>query len=369
MLPGAPETTPLGAGSADDDYLVIFSSGSTGEPKGIVHTLASISDSAASFSRLAEMNADTVVYHHFPMFYMAGIFNQFFCALLAGGSIVVGPVFSKVQMLRFWELPLRHGVNCLTLTPTMALSLCQLFRRDGDVLEHLSKYQAVVATGGPLYRSIAERFLAVFKVPLRTCYGVTEIGGTITFQSWEDALAFQSMGSAAPETLIKAGDPAAPAEIVVKTPFMAKGYLIKGQLTDLRDADGFFHTGDLGYLENGLLYFAGREHDLVKKGGEFVSAQLIEDLGLRNSQVTDVAAVGVPDEFWGAKVVLFYVPNGNVNEPEVLAEFEKLFADGLRSIERPDKIIPVPWMPKTSIGKIIKRELVAKYTLGSTPEV
>jgi acyl-coenzyme A synthetase/AMP-(fatty) acid ligase len=64
--------------------------------------------------------------------------------------------------------------------------------------------------------------------------------------------------------------------------------------------------------------------------------------------------------------VMFYVPAANASEPEALAEFDRLFADGLRPIERPDKIIPVPWMPKSSIGKILKRELVEKYTLTST---
>ena len=69
------------------------------------------------------------------------------------------------------------------------------------------------------------------------------------------------------------------------------------------------------------------------------------------------------DEFWGARVVLFYIPKPNANEDEILAEFESAFSKGLREIERPDKIIPVPWMPRTSIGKVIKRELVDKYTL------
>ena len=349
----------------DADFLVVFSSGSTGEPKGIVHSLQSMMDSAVSFAELSGLNADSVVYHHFPMFYMAGIFNQFFCPLVAGGSIVIGPRFSKLQMLHFWELPMQTGVNCLTLTPTMALLLAQLFRHDARLLEHVSRYQAVVSTGGPLYRSIAEQFLDKFGVPLRGCYGVTEVGGSITIQSWEDALAMQSMGGTAPETEIRAGSEGAPAEVLIRTPFMAKGYLIKGELSGICDAEGFFRSGDLGFLREGLLYFSGREHDLVKKGGEFVSTQQIEDLGLRNQGVTDVAAVGVPDEFWGARVVLFYVPVQGAVEAEILVEFDRLFNEGLRAIERPDKIIPVPWMPKTSIGKIVKRELVDKYTLGN----
>src|SRR5207302_11496736 len=103
----------------------------------------------------------------------------------------------------------------------------------------------------------------------------------------------------------------------------------------------------------------------VKKGGEFVSTQVVEDLALRTRLVTDVAAVGVPDEFWGAKLVLFYVPQADASESEILTALDRLFAEHLREIERPDKIIPVPWMPKTSIGKIVKRQLVDTYTLGA----
>jgi acyl-CoA synthetase (AMP-forming)/AMP-acid ligase II len=311
------------------------------------------------------VGADTVVYHHFPMFYMAGIFNMFFTPMCGGATIVLGPRFSKSTMLRFWELPQKHNVNCLTLTPTMAHSLCQLYRRDDKLLAHVGKYQSIVGTGSVLYQSIAQRFLATFRVPLRTCYGVTEVGGTITYQAWEDALAFQSMGGWAKSTEIVAGQEGAPKEILVKTPYMAKSYLIKGQYQKVGDAEGYFHCGDLGYIKEGTLYFTGREHDLVKKGGEFVSTQMLEDLALKNPHVQEVAAVGVPDEFWGASVVLFYVPQrDDANEAEILPVFDKLFADGLRDIERPDKIVPVPWMPKTSIGKVVKRELLDKYSVG-----
>jgi len=252
------------------------------------------------------------------MFYMAGIYNLFFCPLVAGSSIVLGPRFTKAQMLRFWDLPIEHGVNCLTITPTMAHALCQLYRRDDRVIEHVAKYQAFIATGSPLYPSIAERFRSTFGASLRSCYGVTEVGGSITFQSWEDAVAGESMGRWARSTEIRAGVEGAPREILVKTPFMAKGYLVKGELVRPYDAQGFFQTGDLGYVKDGLLYFSGREHDLVKKGGEFVSTQLIENLALKNKLVTDVAAVGVADEFWGAKVVLFY-RSSSASSPRVCA--------------------------------------------------
>ena len=70
-------------------------------------------------------------------------------------------------------------------------------------------------------------------------------------------------------------------------------------------------------------------------------------------------------QVWGAWGGLFYVPGRDASDAEIRSEFDRRFSDGLRSVERPDKIIPVPWMPKTSIGKIVKRELVEKYTLGN----
>lgn len=357
-IQGGPD---LGVGEPDEDFLVVFSSGSTGEPKGIVHTLRSFVESARSFARLSGLSPSSAVYHHFPMFYMAGVFNLLFCPMVAGATIVVGPRFSKLSMLRFWDLPIEHGVNRLTLTPTMALSLCHLYRRDDRLHDHLAKYEAIVSTGSALYASVAQRFQQTFKVPLRSCYGVTEVGGSITLQAWEDAIAFESLGTWAPGVEIRAGTEGTPSEILVRTPFMAKAYLTKGDVVRPVDANGFFKTGDVGFVKEGRLFFSGREHDLVKKGGEFVSTQLIEDAALSNKLVTDAAAVSVPDEFWGSRVVLFYVPARDATEEEIAAEFARIFSEGLREIERPDKVIPVPWMPKTSVGKTKKRELVEKY--------
>lgn len=356
----------FGTGSADEEFLVVFSSGSTGEPKGIVHTLRSYVDSARSFAALSELSPRSVVYHHFPSFYMAGVFNLFFCPMVAGATIVVGPRFSKLSMLRFWELPVEHGVNHLTLTPTMAHSLCQLYRRDDRVIDRLATYEAVISTSSPLYPAIAERFLRTFKVPLRSCYGVTEVGGSITLQTWEDALALESLGACSPDVELRAGTEAAPARLLIKTPFMAKAYLTKAGYVPLANAEGYFDSGDLGYVKDGHLYFSGRDHDLVKKGGEFVSTQLVENLALTNEHIAEVAAVSVPDEFWGARVVLFYVPQRDASEEQIEAAFARIFGEGLREIERPDKIIPVPWMPKTSIGKVKKRELVDKYDIRSS---
>ena len=348
----------------DNDFVIIYSSGTTGEPKGIVHTIRSIVGSACAFAAMSELGESSVVYHHFPMYYMAGIFNMFLCPLVAGSRIVLGPRFSNIQMLRFWENPIKHGVNHLTITPTMANTLCQLYRTDNVLLDHLSRYQAVISTSSFLYPTVASRFIETFGVPLRSCYGVTEVGGSFTLQTWAEALAQDSVGRIYPDTEIRTtGTPEAPGEIYVKTPFLMRGYLIKGIMQPQFDEKGFFATGDLGYVRDGQLFLTGRENDLVKKGGEFISLSLLENLSLRIAGVSEVAAVAVQDEYWGNRVVLFYVAINvdNIKEVEdaINAEYQKC----LRKIELPDKLIPVPVMPKTSVGKILKRDLIVRYTI------
>lgn len=363
--PAAPDG-PLPADDPGRDFLVIYSSGTTGEAKGIVHSAGALVAGAVSFAALSELREDSVIYHYFPMFYMAGIFNMIFCPAVVGASIVVGPKFSPVEMLRFWELPKRFGVNHLTLTPTMAQSLCHLYRTDDALLAHLGRYQAVISTSSVLYQSVAERFHQTFGVPLRSCYGVTEVGGSITLQSWADAVACEAVGHWRPEVSIRAGaGPDSPSEILVKTPFMMTGYLGENGLTSPVDGEGYFHTGDVGYVQDGILHMTARESDLVKKGGEFVSLPMIENLVLRCGQIAEAAMVAVPDPYWGNRLVLFYVPRavGASTPEEIEASLQALFTEGLRKIERPDKLIPVPWLPKTTIGKTRKRDLIERYTL------
>lgn len=356
---------PTAPNDPERDFLILYSSGTTGEPKGIVHSVRTLLQSAESFAALSGLSEQSTIYHHFPMYYMAGIFNLFFCPATVGATIVVGPQFSRLSMLRFWELPQQFGVNHLTLTPTMAHSLNQLYRTDDALLAHLGRYEAVISTGSTLYPSIAKRFQDTFGVPLRSCYGVTEVGGSITLQDWDVAVAVEPcVGAWAPGTEIRAGTSAdAPAELLIRTPTMMKGYFTHGTVTPFHDAEGFFPTGDRGYIEDGRLFMLGRTNDSIKKGGEFVSLASLENHVLSCPNVVDAAAVGVPDDAWGNRIVLFYVPKPGADGDMVEAELAEIFAAQLRRIEHPDKIVPVPWFPKTSIGKTVKHKLVERYTL------
>jgi len=212
----------------NNNFIMLYSSGTTGEPKGILHTTNSLIASARSFAQLSGMNERTIIYHHFPMYYMAGIFNMFLCPMVSGAKIVIGNRFSRESMLSFWELPKKNGVNNLTLTPTMAISLVKVFRNDNSIMQYIKGIESIISTGSYLHRSTFDEFKKKFSIPLQTCYGVTEVGGTITFNSKEESELFMddSVGRFDKKIEFKCeGTKTNPTEIIVRTPFMMSGYL------------------------------------------------------------------------------------------------------------------------------------------------
>ena len=343
--------------------LLLFSSGTTGKPKGIVHSVESLLSSSISFSAFSGINSKTIVYHHFPMFYMAGIFNMFLCPMVKGAKIVLGKRFSAKSMLDFWDIPMKNSVNHLTITPTMAISLVQIFREDKMVMQYIKNLDSILSTGSKLHRSVFEKFLLKFSIPLQNCYGVTEVGGTITYNNKEESLMQNENNVGSSSNDIKFlcnGTKNKPEEIIVKTPFMMSGYFSNGNI-EKGLKNGYFHTGDIGYLENNRLFVTGRKGDRIKKGGEFVSLAYIEDILMKTELVDELSVVSIEDSFWGNQIIVFYVKPFEISENFVNEKFVIFAQKFLTKIEMPDKYICLDEMPKTSIGKIKKKTLMNNY--------
>ena len=343
--------------------LVIFSSGTTGPPKGIVHSVESLLSSAKSFAKFSGINSKTIVYHHFPMFYMTGIFNMFLCPMVQGAKIVLGKRFSAKNMLDFWEMPMKFDVNNLTITPTMAISLVRIFREDKNVKKYIKSIDSIISTGSHLHSSIFKKFYAKFSVPLQNCYGITEVGGTITYSKKQESRMFQenNVGYFSKEVkFLCNGTKIKPQEIKVKTPFMMSGYLINGEIkSGLKN--GYFNTGDIGVLENNKLLVTGRKGDRIKKGGEFVSLLYIEDTLMKIEFVNELSVVSFEDSFWGNKILVFFVKHETISENSIIENFVRLSQKYLTKIEMPDEYICLNNLPKTSIGKIKKNQLIETY--------
>ena len=124
--------------------------------------------------------------------------------------------------------------------------------------------------------------------------------------------------------------------------------------------NGYFETGDCGYYDQNRLYYTGRSKELIKVGGELVSLNLIENIVLKSNLIFECAALGIKDVLSGEKIILFVV----FKKKKISNKINRLFnylKKNLKTIELPKKIVPIPEMPKTKSGKIIKREISDMY--------
>lgn len=344
------------------DFIIVLTSGTTGEPKGILFNNQNYLLSAKSFSELAGYNYDTVVYHCLPTHYNAGILNTFLSCVFSGSSIVIGRKINFKSLINFWERPKKFNCNSIHLTPTIVASLLKLTSGKLEIKEHIRLYKSIITTGSYLYPSIQENFYKTYKKRIQSVYGVTEIGGPITMQRWEDTFEESSVGTHHKNVKIKLKkENEGKKNILIKTNFMMQGYFTSKGLQKINLNNKYFNTGDLGDYKKGILYFFGRNKDIIKKSGELIALKMIENTALKNKLVESAAAIGVQDELYGEKIYLFLKLHKISDLTNDIKKVNLYLAKKLKSNEIPNKIILIPKIPITSSGKILKDQLVSLY--------
>lgn len=338
-------------GSADDPFLIVFSSGTTGAPKGIVQSLKNFIGSAISFSKLAGMKPGDKVLHNWPMFYNAGLFNLFACPLVTGASIAVGKRFAARDLGQFWKDFSIFQPNWVYLSPTMATSLTRTAKFFPLARNGLGTTR-IVSTSSILYPSIKEEFSKTFAKKIIPCFGITELGGSFTFGN-EDSPPY-SVGHIIPEAKISI-DADANGEFLVKTPFMALGYLGKSGIVEPFEPETAFRTGDLGQLNCEEMIVSGRRKDSIKKGGEFIALSEIEDLANTSGVCLECMAIGRPDVFWGEVYDIRFIAAADTKPHEAESTLSAHFNAHLPQLMRPESVKSVEELPRTASGKLIKQ--------------
>lgn len=338
-------------GGLDIPFLVVFSSGTTGAPKGIVQSLGNFFAAARAFAEQVGQQPGQLTLHNWPMFYNAGLFNLFACPLMTGGSIAVCPRFSARSLGSFWEDLARYQPDYLYLSPTMAASLgktYKFFKADLAPLQRAS----VISTSSILYPAIKDEFQRLLGTAIRPCFGITELGGSFTIGAG-DSGAF-SVGRIMPGVTATI-DADADGELLVVSPYMALGYLgADGQIAHF-DRQQPFRTGDLGRLEQGELFISGRRKDSIKKGGELINLAEIEDMVHAADLCEECYAVGRPDLFWGEVYDVFFIARAPTQAGPVRDALIRLFNNSLPQAQRPEQVHAVDGIPRTASGKPIKR--------------
>ncbi len=332
-------------------FLIMFSSGSTGKNKAICHSLANVCGSAAGFAALSGFDSETRLYHVLPMTYMAGFLNTLWAVLISGGCVVEGPRFTIDTVTRFWQHALTSDANVLSIIPPIAAAVCRLTRNPETIAAVSKQFDQVQCTSQALQRQLRKKFLQKFSLPLRDCYGMTELGGALTLQSEADATAMNNVSTPMKdiEIEIRAGT-----ALWIRSPHAMLGYLVDGELTQLADASGFIDTGDLATFQSGKLEITGRVKDIIIRGGINTSPARIESALSQCPGIDDIAVVSLPHDFWGEEIIACVV--GVADEADILSYSREV----LDNHEVPDRVVFMASFPRSFIGKVLKKDLREK---------
>jgi fatty-acyl-CoA synthase len=353
-LYSAPETEPLAegirrlAGLAQGpaegvqpgDLLLVYTSGTTGEPKGAMHTAAGLQANAVAAIASQGFDASTRALAILPLFHVGGLCIQTLPALAAGGQVMLPPRFEPgawFDAVEQWR-------------PTTSLLVPAVMRA---LVEHprwaqadLSSLRFVNSGSQVVPRALIEAFHAR-GVPVAQVYGATETGPTTLVLRPEEAMAHVGMaGRPAQGVQVRLGERG---EILVKAPNLMRGYHRNAMPSF--DAEGWFHTGDLAVQHaDGFYEVVGRSKDLIISGGENIHPAEIENVVAAWPDVAECAVVGLPDARWGEVPVLALVlrPGASPSMQDLAARFH----GHLARYKHPRRIVLVAQLPRTALGKV-----------------
>lgn len=348
---------------ADSMMLLNFSSGTTGEPKGVTHSAASISAAILPMAARVGLTRREVILVAVTLGHAAGFLNGMYLPLLLGATVVYVDNWDPEMVLKVAE---REQV---TYAPMMPTHLFDIANHPTFETVDIARWRCARVSGGPIARGVVASLQS--RMPnLRICpgWGFSEVLYA-TCCSPDDPIGkrVETDGRPLDGYRIEVRDPESgrtcrpgeSGEVVVQSPSLMLGYYDREDLTWASyTLDGWFKSGDLGLFDSdGYLTIIGRSKDLIIRGGENVPAIEIEQLLLQHAKVRAVAIVGVPDARLGEKVCAV-VEGADVAEAITFAEMrEFLFSRKLTRQFVPEYLVVLSTLPRTDVGKIKKQEV------------
>ncbi|RNF38672.1 fatty acid--CoA ligase [Planococcus salinus] len=345
-----------------DTYAIMYTSGTTGRPKGVIHRHRDMAEQSLICINVMKYNNSDVGLVTAPMFHCAELHCCVIPRVHAGASSVIMHQFDPVVALDTIE---KEKVTVMFAVPTMWSMMAEQ-QGAGSKAQTL---QRGLYGAAPMAPVLVKKVKDILNVDLIQAYGQTEMGPAITFLLEDEQLTKAgSAGRAAynheirvvrpsedgpsePDDILKPGEVG---EIIVKGPCMMEGYFNRPEASDKALYKSWYHSSDLGYMdEDGYLYVADRVDDMIISGGENIYPREVEDILHEHEAVKDVAVLGVPDEKWGESVIAFIVSGDPSLTEEELEEFCRN-NDKLARYKRPRSYRFVDELPRNASGKIQK---------------
>jgi long-chain acyl-CoA synthetase len=341
---------------SSDPALFIYTSGTTGQPKGVVLTHGGFRANVESVIQTVGYDSETVTMLVLPLSHVFGV-HRMNKEAVTGTPTVILPSFDPKHVLQTIE---RYRVGRFSAVPTMLTSLLNYPERANY---DCSSLRWVDSGGAPLHEELRLEFQREFRCRVKEGYGLSEASCTLTsFRDEEPYRAF-SVGRAIKGVTISIRDEndqpvlqGQEGEICAKGEILMQGYWQDPIATQLAIRDGWLYTGDLGRTDaDGFVYITGRKKDLIIKGGENIAPRALEDVLYEHPAVAEAAIIGLPDPLYGEDICAVVVLRaGKTATPE---ELQQHVAKYVNKFKVPAKVLFLDALPRSHIGKILKREL------------
>jgi len=359
LLNDAREAHPIVDRTAEDIAVISYTSGTTGRPKGVMLTHGNLLFNAENTASVVNVEPGERSIACLPLAHLFG-----FGAALTGNLFqITGILLRWFTVDAFFDAVQTHRGNSSAVVPTM-LSLMLAHPGFDDV--DWSSFKWIVAAAAPVPVELSDEFEKRTGARVLQGYGLTETSPTVTFMRRTDPPRPGSCGHPVPNVDVKIVDDAGnevpvgePGEVLVRGPNIMKGYYgMPEETANVIEPDGFFHTGDIGHVdEDGFLYITERKKDLIIRGGFNIFPRDIEELLYGHPGVQEAAVIGVPDPTMGEEVIAYVTPrpNAGMTTDELLAWCRERLA----KYKTPKEVRFIDSLPKNPIGKIMKKDLRA----------
>jgi long-chain acyl-CoA synthetase len=358
----AAPATPLPAVAPGDDCLLMYTSGTTGKPKGVVQTHGSVVAGGRYTSEAHRLGPEDRVLCAMPLYHINGQIVTGVAPIVHGGSVVMPHRFS---VSNYWELVARHHCTWINVVPTIIAYLLNAPGPQAAGLD-VSAVRFCRSASAPLPPDLHRAFEEKFGIGIIETFGMTETNAPCFTNPLDPARRKIGSPGTAFGNEAKVIDPATGAEQPRGVPgeFMVRGAnVMKGYYKDPEStartftADGWMHTGDLGYMDaDGFVFVTGRIKELIIKGGENIAPREIDEALLKHPAVLEAAAVGIPDAHYGQEIMACVVlkPDAACSPDELRA-----FAETeLGRYKTPKVIRMIESLPKGPSGKVQRLKLL-----------
>ena len=353
----------------DDLALLLYTGGTTGRSKGVQLSHRNIVANGMQMAIAMRADKTDIYLHAAPMFHAADLLCTAFT--LTGAAHAYLPVFAPSKALETIE---RYRVTVTMMAPTMII-LCLTDSSFGDF--DTSQMRMMLYGSSPMAAEWVQKSIEGFKnTEIVQGYGLTETSPILTFLDWEDHK--EAVATGETSILRAAGRPVIGldmritddngdelplgevGEVTVRGPQVSTGYLNRPEENEASFRNGWFHTGDVGRMdEGGVMYLMDRKKDMIVSGGENIYTSEVEAALYQHPDIQECAVVGVPDEKFGEALfaVIITSPGSTLTQTEVINHCRKRIG----GFKIPRQLVFVEEMPKSAMGKILNNELRRIY--------